>query len=49
LESQRIIIDQILARQFEITAEQNDVPPGLGGEVRFDEDDHVERHREILM
>jgi hypothetical protein len=49
LESQRIIINQILAGQFEITAEQKDVPPGLGSEVRFDEDNHIERNRKILV
>ena len=49
LESQRVIIDQIFAGQFEITAKQNDVPPGMGKEVRFDEDDHIEQHREILV
>jgi hypothetical protein len=39
----------LTAGQFEITAEQNDVPPGMGKEVRFDEDDHIERHRKILV
>jgi hypothetical protein len=49
LESQAVIIDQVLAGQFEITAEQKDMSPGLCSEVLFDEDDHIKRHREILV
>jgi hypothetical protein len=32
-----------------ITTEQNNVPSGLGSEVCFDKDDHIEWHRETLV
>ena len=44
-----VIIDQILAGQFQIAAEQDDVRPGLGAQVGFDDDDHIERLREIRV
>lgn len=50
MESQAVIIDQLRAGYFEIeiTAEQNDMGPGLSSEVLFDEDDHIERQRKIF-
>jgi len=49
LEPQSVIISQILTEQLEITAEQNDMPPGMRAKVGFDDDDHIEQHSEILV
>lgn len=47
LESAAVILLHMLRKQFQITAEKDDVCPDLGAEVRFDDDTVVERPGEI--
>ncbi len=42
LETQAIVVNELVIGQVEVTAEQNDVSSGLGFEIGFDDDDHIQ-------
>jgi hypothetical protein len=42
LETKAIVVNESVIGQVKITAEQNDVSSGLGFEIGFDDDDHIQ-------
>ena len=49
LESQAIVIHELRVGEFQVTAEQKDMRPCLGVQVRLGDDDDIQRLRELLM
>lgn len=49
LKAQAVILDQLVKAQYQVTAEQDDVRPGLRFEIAFDEDDHIQRLRKFAV
>jgi len=49
LEPQAIIVDQRVAGERQVATEQNDMSPGLGLQIDFDQDHNIERLAELLV
>ena len=49
LEAQAVKVNQLIVSQFQITAKQDDMRPGFGFQVDLEQDDHVQRLRELPM
>ncbi len=49
LESQAVIVNQFVVRQFQIAGKQDHIGPGFGCQVGSEQNDHVQRVWEILV
>lgn len=49
LETQRVILDDLIIRLVQVAAEEDDVSAGVGGEIGLENDDNVERLRKEFV